>query len=130
MITKQNFKTIHDVAQLVENGVYEVKIERSKILSENFIFDENKSVKWNKEKVIQTNSENKLKLLSSLDLSKKMKHEMLEDLAIAVSFENNFTNKQSDLIVAKAWIAGHDSGIKEVVSIIEDLVDFITEFNK
>ena len=130
MITKENFKTIHDVVYLVETGAYEVKVQTFKALPENFIIDENKSVKWNRYEVENLNSENKAKTIANINLQKKMKNEILEDLAIALSLEHNFTNAQSDTIVLKAWLEGHSTGIRGVVHIIEDLVNFISEFNK
>lgn len=130
MITKQNFKTIQDVVQLVEKGIYDVKIVKFPTIAADFIFDENESVKWNKEKVEEMNSKNKAKTQELIELRKKMKNEMFEDLAIAVSFQTNFTNKQADLIVHKAWMEGHSAGIREVVCVIEELIDFVTKFNK
>ena len=130
MITKQNFKTIQDVAHLVENEIYDVKIMKFPTISANFVFDENESVQWNRDKVSEMNSKNKAKTLETIELRKKMKIEMFEDLAIAVSLQYNFTNDQADLIVHKAWAEGHSAGIREVVFIIEDLVDFVTKFNK
>lgn len=130
MITKQNFKTIQDVVQLVEKGIYDVKIVKFPTIAADFIFDENESVKWNKEKVEEMNSKNKAKTQELIELRKKMKNEMFEDLAIAVSFQTNFTNEQADLIVHKAWMEGHSAGIREVVCVIEELIDFVTKFNK
>lgn len=130
MTTKKNFKTIQDVAKLVEKGIYDVKIVKYPIFDDNFIVDENESVKWNKEKVEEMNSKNKAKTLETIELRKKMKNEMFEDLAFAVSFQTNFTNEQADLIVHKAWTEGHSAGIREVLFIIEDLIDFVTKFNK
>ena len=111
---------------------------------EGHVFDEEKSVKWNREEVERRNKEYKEeqnRLIkehkdewdSMINTVKCLIAEELKSIlpgAKAELIHPDNLKKKADLIFAKAWERGHSYGIHEVLAEVEELVDFIDGFMK
>lgn len=111
---------------------------------EDHVFDEDKSVKWNREEVNRKNKEYKEEqnrlIKEHKDEWDSMKNTVIsliaEELksilpgAKAELIHPDNLKKKADLIFAKAWERSHSYGMHEVLVEVEELVDFIDDFMK
>jgi len=112
-----------NIVNKINNGAYNVKTKRTeKEFKENHIFDEDKSVKWNREEVIRRNE------LIKNAVRPIYKDEFKEDLIEYILGYEVISNKtQAERIYAKAWEDGHIYGFYNVLQELEDLMDFVED---
>ena len=99
--------------------------------SDNHIFDEDKSVKWNKEEVVRRNAE----LAAEMDAYRKEQsakfREFENDVSEMLVTEYGIPNKAiADKIVSKACEEGHSSGRYEILNYAIDYADFVEDILK
>ena len=109
---------------------------------EDYVFDEDKSVKWNREEVERKNKEYKEER-KRLIKEHKEEFDLAKDTVISLIADELKTilpgakeelihpdnlKKKADLIFAKAFYKYRSYGIHEVLVEIEELVDFISDF--
>lgn len=122
--------TIDDVQENVSNGVYnDVRQSKRTLYNEKHIFDENKTVKWNREKVVAENK--KVDEFNEKVENNKFKgvNGFSKDLKEAIAYELGFNSKQADVIYRQAWEDGHSSGLNEVIYEAMDLVSLFEAVN-
>lgn len=125
--------TLSDIKTAVENDVYMVKVDRLAKLpfyADSHVFDENKSVRWNADKV---KTENQLIRKAKQAVQEKRmqkKQQFLDDIASAVQTEHDFTVNQSKIVAAQAWEEGHSNGLYEVIAQAQIIADFCETFLK
>lgn len=95
---------------------------------EGHVFDENQSVKWNREQVAIRNKE----ILEMKSASRKFNSlvcEMIEDVIKTEVFEyENLTQEAKDFLFYKAYEDGHSGGYYEVKNKLEEYLDLVTDF--
>ena len=111
---------------------------------EGHIFDEEKSVKWNREEVERRNKEYKEEQ-NRLIKEHKEEFDSAKDTVISLIAEElksilpgaeaelvhpDNLKKKAARIFAEAWDRGHPYGMHEVLVEVEELVDFIDDFMK
>lgn len=109
------FKTIID---RINNGEYD-RIKRPNLYEEGYVFDENKSVKWNREEVIKQNE--KLKKES------EMKREDFQDDVVKYilnSYKIDNNENIANMVYNMAHEFGHSSGYREILNETIDFADF------
>lgn len=118
--------------------------EKFAMYKEGHVFDEEKSVKWNREEVKRKNKEYKEEL-KRLIKEHKEEFDLAKDTVISLIADKLKTilpgadaelihpdnlKKKADLIFANAWEKRHSYGMHEVLTEVEELVDFIDDFMK
>ena len=125
--------TLSDIKTAVENDVYMVKVDRLAKLpfyADRHVFDENKSVKWNADKVKTENQRIREAKQAVQEKRMQKKQQFLDDIASAVQMEHDFTVNQSKIVAAQAWEEGHSNGLYEVIAQAQIIADFCETFLK
>lgn len=125
--------TLSDIKTAVENDVYMVKVDRLAKLpfyADSHVFDENKSVRWNADKVKAENQRIREAKLAVQEKRMQKKQQFLDDIASAVQMEHDFTANQSKIVAAQAWEEGHSNGLYEVIAQAQIIADFCETFLK
>lgn len=107
------------------------------IYTENYIFDENKSVKWNKDEVIRRNKLRDEEIRKCQSMRKQTLYNCENNIihCIAVELiERNIVKTDISTAVEKAskifnlaWDKGHSYGLYEVCIYIDEITDFIED---
>lgn len=98
-------------------------------VSERHIFDENKSVKWNKEQV-QRNNEDYLKEVARLNTEKnKFRDSIYNDIFYTIKCEvgHNLSIKKAEAIWGYVYDLKHSSGIADVIEELQSLIELVDE---
>lgn len=125
--------TLSDIKTAVENDVYMVKADRLAKLpfyADNHVFDEDKSVRWNADKVKAENQRIREAKLAVQEKRMQKKQQFLDDIASAIQTEHDFTANQSKIVAAQAWEEGHSNGLYEVIAQAQIIADFCETFLK
>ena len=125
--------TLSDIKTAVKNDVYMVKVDRLAKLpfyTNSHVFDENKSVKWNADKVKAENQRIREAKQAVQEKRMQKKQQFLDDIASAVQTEHDFTVNQSKIVAAQAWEEGHSNGLYEVIAQAQIIADFCETFLK
>ena len=123
--------TLSDIKAAVKNDVYMVKVDRLAKLpfyADSHVFDENKSVKWNADKVKAENQRIREAKQAAQEKRMQKKQQFLDDIASAVQMEHDFTVNQSKIVAAQAWEEGHSNGLYEVIAQAQIIADFCETF--
>ena len=123
--------TLSDIKTAVENDVYMVKVDRLAKLpfyADSHVFDEDKSVKWNADKVKAENQRIREAKQAVQEKRMQKKQQFLDDIASAVQTEHDFTVNQSKIVAAQAWEEGHSNGLYEVIAQAQIIADFCETF--
>lgn len=130
MITESKLD-ISDVHMSLVNGVYDTNGEREKQLyADNWVFDEDKSVKWNREKLVKEND--KIKAYNEEVKNNRTTgvEGFRKDLQEVISNELGFNQEQASIIYRNAWEEGHSGGFVEVINYVIDTISLFKEVNK
>ena len=125
--------TLSDIKTAVKNDVYMVKVDRLAKLPfypDSHVFDEDKSVKWNADKVKAENQRIREAKQAVQEKRMQKKQQFLDDIASAVQTEYDFTVNQSKIVAAQAWEEGHSNGLYEVIAQAQIIADFCETFLK
>lgn len=123
--------TLSDIKTAVENDVYMVKVDRLAKLpfyADSHVFDENKSVRWNADKVKAENQRIREAKQTVQEKRMQKKQQFLDNIASAVQTEHDFTVNQSKIVAAQAWEEGHSNGLYEVIAQAQIIADFCETF--
>lgn len=125
--------TLSDIKTAVKNDVYMVKVDRLAKLPfypDSHVFDEDKSVKWNADKVKTENQRIREAKQAVQEKRMQKKQQFLDDIASAVQTERDFTVNQSKIVAAQAWEEGHSNGLYEVIAQAQIIAEFCETFLK
>lgn len=125
--------TLTDIKTAVKNDVYMVKADRLAKLpfyADSHVFDENKSVRWNADKVKTENQRIREAKRAVQEKRMQKKQQFLDDIASAVRTEHDFTVNQGKIIADQAWEEGHSDGLYEVIAQAQIIADFCETFLK
>lgn len=123
--------TLTDIKTAVKNDVYMVKADRLAKLPfypDSHVFDENKSVKWNTDKIKAENQRIREAKLAVQEKRMQKKRQFLDDIASAIQTEHDFTVNQSKIVAAQAWEEGHSNGLYEVIAQAQIIAEFCETF--
>lgn len=123
--------TLSDIKTAVKNDVYMVKVDRLAKLPfypDSHVFDEDKSVKWNADKVKAENQRIREAKQAVQEKRMQKKQRFLDDIASAVQTEYDFTVNQSKIVAAQAWEEGHSNGLYEVIAQAQIIAEFCETF--
>lgn len=114
----------------IKNNKYVNTLERPKkpegYKKDNYVYDENKSVKWNKDHQKELTDKYikdfNLYYSKSLDLEKQF----INDLKSAISIQFNLTSKNAELLANVAYDESHSEGLNAIVTTAKDLGSLAT----
>lgn len=91
----------------------------------NYIFDEDQSVKWNRQKVEENNVAYMKEVARLNTLKNKKRDEILEDIYRTIQFEvgHNLSRKKAICLWCYAWEEGHSWGIATVRNHLERIIE-------
>ena len=114
---------LSEVLEKYNNKDYELKESRPKKnkFKADYIFDENKSVKWNKEKVIEENEKITNEIKEYDNKRHALQQSLDKDIIIAIEQEFNLNHEQASELFSYGYREWHSGGIHEVISGISDL---------
>lgn len=123
-----DYMDYNDISSNIYEGVYSPKAKFPKTIKyqDDYIIDENKSVKWNREEVEKLNKDRTVKLKEYRLAQSKSENRFIKDLELYI-INNGFNEKQANLIAQRAWDEGHSGGLHEVLVEAEDLIEFAVE---
>lgn len=99
-----------------------------KKVREDFVFDEDKSVKWNRQEAEKHNIRYSL-AVKELNTAKNLRRdEILEDIYSLIKINVGCTKEQAKYIWNYAYAEKHPSGIYAVRDYVEELVTFLESF--
>lgn len=113
----------------IKNGGYEPKVDypNRERFREGHIFDEEKSLKWNREEVDRRNEEKERGYNAYRDAvnngEKRFEKDVIENLLEDFYLKDN--KKVAEKIYDKAYLDGHSGGMYEVLDKAIDLADFV-----
>lgn len=125
-------KTVKDLKKSYENGEYdEFSVNREKRFRLTHVVDENKSVKWNREKVAQLNKEiderNKMQpKFSQGELDDKFKKDLIE----AFVNKTGLNEKQVEEIYHKVYGGYSFINKWQIILDVEDLANLVVAVKK
>lgn len=123
--------TLTDIKTAVKNDIYMVKADglaKLPFYADSHVFDENKSVKWNADKVKTENQRIREAKQAVQEKRMQKKQQFLDDIASAIQMEHDFTVNQSKIIAAQAWEEGHSNGLYEVIAQAQIIAEFCETF--
>lgn len=128
MVINKSFKEIKNNITAYENSLeYPKKPEGYR--KENYVYDENKSVKWNREHREELEKEYEEKRDRYRKEDYDLELQFKEDMINATKKEFNLNEKQAELIFNRSWEEGHSDGYESVVDEMIRRLVFIAEVN-
>lgn len=128
------YKTIEETTSISKTN------ENYPIYTENYIFDENKSVKWNKEEVIKRNKLRDEEIMRCQSIRKQFLYNCENNIIHCITvklIKRNIVKTDISTAVEKAikifnlaWDKGHSDGIYEVCIYIDEIMNFIEDIVK
>ena len=119
-----------DIYDALGEGYYNSNAQRPKFerYAENHVFNENKSVKWNREEAARRNQAYKDALNAYYAIQNENDKKFHEDLVLAIMNDTNFPMAKAEMIFSKAYDMGHSEGYYEVISYAMEIADFVYDF--
>lgn len=98
-----------------------------KKVPENYVFDENQSVKWNKEQVAINNRKYKEEAARLNTLKNKARDSVNEDIYRNIQEEvgHDLSRDKAKVIFAYAYEQGHACGITEVKHYLDEIMEVV-----
>lgn len=123
----QNFY-VEDIKKRYEDGEYKGTMEypKQRRYMEKTIFDENKSVKWNREEVARRNAERDQAFKEYREEESRQSARLTEDCIQALMFEYKFNRKQAEKIHEYTYREKHDS-MNDFFIYLEEFADLCKE---
>lgn len=103
------------------------KDDSAKLLSEDFIFDENQSVKWNRQKVQEHNELAQQAKKVYRDKMNEIDRWFSKQTQEAIQNEIHVSEKAASIIFNQAWEDGHSNGYHEVVLYAQRYCEFVQQ---
>lgn len=96
---------------------------------QNYVFDEDQSVKWNKEKVIENNTAYQAEVARLNTAKNKARDAIHEDIYHTIQSEvgHGLTREGARKIWEYAYERGHAYGIYDIMSCLEELLELVSE---
>lgn len=127
-MTKEDVLNVFRKADEINTEFFRAR--RTKPIPDDYVIDENKSVKWNREQVLEANQ----KLIEKIESLKNQNSiaygEATKKAKEFIRIGTTFSDKQIDMIWDKAYEDGHSQGYDMVLQIAEDMVVYLEEFLK
>jgi hypothetical protein len=120
--------TLEEVRYNYDNGDYKTKLEyvKESRLKDNYIFDEEKSVKWNKEQVIKHNEQLKIDKTAYRNDQQRLSNKLTDDVIAALMHEYNINENVARKVEGYVYTE-YRSCMSDYFSAFSDIMDFVIE---
>lgn len=120
--------TFNEIRVRIKDDTYQpVYVNVPGRVSSDHIFDENQTVKWNREKAAAVN-EARIRAMDENRKEEGLAYNLFrQDVISALQNEYDFSEDQAITIYNRAYESGHSEGYHKVVNEAEDLADFASE---
>ena len=96
-------------------------------LRPDYVIDEDKSVKWNREEVQRLNDLHDQQVIELNRKKNKMRDELYKEIEAKVAEELGLKPEQVHPIWYRAYEQSHSYGIREVMNTLQDLIDLFDQ---
>mgnify|MGYP003523047451 CR=1 FL=1 len=125
-----NTMTMDELRDAVLHDDFNVKYKaRPKYVKEGFVFDENKSVKWNRNEVSRVNAEMKENYEAYKVEVEKMRAKEHNAIIQTFASEYNVSNEKVEAAYNYAYSESHSSGMYDVLITLEEVMDLYEKMN-
>lgn len=107
------------IVDKITRGVYD-RPKKLKLYGDNHVFNEDESVKWNREEVVRRNR--KIKAENRIALENQFKYDVME--YILSNYEINNNEEIASTIYHMAWETGHSYGFHNVLQEAIEFAEF------
>lgn len=124
--------TVQDVLKKEQNGEYDVKRDQVvtlKKVTNTHIFDEDLSVKRNKELIEQNNEAFDAQSKEYLNKRRELGNQLFQDSVSALAEEHDVSTEKATVIYNYAYRESHSAGMHEVFDTANELFEMVREFN-
>lgn len=119
------------IIEKIESGYYNNPLKRpvkpEGYGKENYVYNEEESVRWNREHRIELENKWKEEWKIYMEAGSKKEKELKNNIIEAIANYSDLTESQAEVIYNKAWENEHDEGIIQVINESRELSDFISE---
>lgn len=124
--------TTAEIINNIENGVYKptMTCPTERLFKDDHIFDENQTVKWNREKALAENQRIRNAKETYRDEENRKNQQFRDDLLSVLQEEYGLSPACAAIVFSKAEDDGHWAGFHEVVSQAQILADFAVDILK
>lgn len=124
--------TTAEIINNIENGAYKptMAYPTERFFKDGHIFDENQTVKWNREKVLSENQRIRNAKEAYRDEENRKNQQFRDDLLSVLQEEYGLSPACAAVVFSKAEDDGHWAGFHEVVSQAQILADFAVDILK
>ena len=124
------FDTILDVMRSSDFFPKYPKDDSAKLLQDTYIFDENQSVRWNRQKVREHNELAQQAKKIYRDKMNEIDRWFKEQVQEAIQNEIHVSEKEkaASIIFNQAWEDGHSNGYNEVIYYAERYCEIFNQF--
>lgn len=123
--------SFEEIIEKIENGYYNNPLKRpikpEGYGKENYVYNEEESVRWNREHRIELENKWKEEWKVYMEAGSKKEKELKNNIIEAIAAYSDLTESQAEVIYNKAWENEHDEGIIQVINESRELSDFISE---
>lgn len=122
-------KTIEEITAMFEEAEKMPCSPKEKPLKKDYITDEDKSVRWNRKQVEQSQQAYKEETLRLRQKRNEAfaaaRHELL--LYIQNSLNKEFPEEKCELILSRAYEEAHAYGVRSVIDLVDEYTDFVND---
>jgi len=120
--------TIQDVRTAVTTKQFENMLEYPKMVTirEGHVFDEDKSVKWNREQFESLKATERAERDAWQREERRMEQSFTDMLTKAIMTELTICEAAAKSVANKAWEEGHSSGYSNILHYADDYVDLLS----
>ena len=120
--------SINEVKDALNAGQYKAPyVEVPPAVVKGHVFDEEKSVKWNREQEEKARQARQEAITANRQAELAAVHNFATDLINAIQEDYDLSAKQANRLYSEAWEHGHSYGFHEVLSWAETLGSFVQD---
>lgn len=122
-------ESMRELIQMYDDGVFDVENEAHdiKVPREGHVFDEEKSVKWNREQRERLAENKKQARKDYYRKSNEAESNLWDQVDRLFAQVNRLTKEQVGVIRVKAYADRHSEGFMPVIDEMDDLVDLVKD---
>lgn len=124
-VDTEKFNTLYEKVKEMEHLIWEQR--RIKPFAETHVFDEEQTVKWNREMVEKENQKRVSKMQELISTKNAIEKEQTDLLYEEVENAYGIPRKAAEKLWSKAYDDGHSDGFYRVLDIFEEYLDLFKE---
>lgn len=123
--------TMKELNEKITSKYYDgPELLKTKLLKENAIIDEDKSVKWNREEVVRRNKGIKKEIQDNKNARNAANEQFNQDIISVYAKEYDMKQSQVSLIYSYVLQQSCSHDVQEILDTLEDLLSLIDQVNE